>query len=74
MRLAASRMKFLHATGGQYSAKPPVFIKHAARTSRMTFLHATGGHPDTICLRLAARRTLFLYRIEQYTSQSTYIT
>jgi hypothetical protein len=29
----------------------------------MQFLHTTGSHPDTICLRLAARCTLFLYRL-----------
>ncbi len=32
MRLAASRMLFLHATGGHLHVKPPVFWKHAART------------------------------------------
>jgi hypothetical protein len=29
----------------------------------MQILYATGGHADTILLGLAARRTLFLYRV-----------
>jgi hypothetical protein len=53
--------------------QPLGYNLNAMAASRMTFLHTTGGNPDTICLGLAARRTLFLYRIELYTTKETYI-
>ncbi len=42
MRLAASRMLFLHATSGQLGAKPPVFWKHAAR--RIIWIKKSRNH------------------------------
>jgi len=62
-RVAASRMQisvdFIHVACDWQPLGHN--LNATGRYSRMLFLHATGGHPDTICLRLAARRTLFQY-------------
>ncbi len=78
-RLAASRMLFLHSIGGKYNAKPPVFLKHAART--IIWIKKWGNHKKnlrtyaTYVLDVAYPSTLCMARsnlVKQFQKNTNY--